>query len=79
MIYGLNFNGSEIPPGIRKKFARYKKLSGLPRGVYAVLQGVGQSPSERNAMLLAATNGSRRLHVEERVTAAGVWYGIYVY
>lgn len=41
------------------------------------LKGIGQSKEERDAMLIQANNGTRRLHVEERQTASGVWYGIY--
>ena len=43
------------------------------------LKGVGQSPEERDAMLVQANNGHRRLHVVERQTPVGTWYGIYVY
>lgn len=73
-IYGLNFNRTEIPDGVRRKFARKWRIA--PR-VYLYLQGVGQSPEERDMMLVQANNGHRRLHVEVRKTPAGEWYGIY--
>lgn len=109
-IYGINFNGTRIPPAIKRKFAMVVRIPcracgglgyhrretadgheerepcrecrepGRRGGRYAaVLNGVGQSPEERDAMLITATNGHRRLHVVERQTAAGPWYGIYVY
>lgn len=47
--------------------------------VYFRLQGIGQSPDERDLMLIQANNGHRRLHVETRKTAGGNWFGIYSY
>ena len=78
-IYGVNFNGTQIPPGVKRHFSRELKLPGMKRGERALLQGVAQSPSERDLMLVQASNGHRRLHVVDRQTAAGVWYGIYVH
>lgn len=49
------------------------------RGVRAYLAGVGQSEGERDAMIIQATNGHRELFVVPRQTAAGIWYGIYVF
>ena len=76
MIYGINFNGQPIPDGIKRKFAREIRIR--PK-VRAVLAGVGQSQTERDVMLVTASNGHRKLHVVERSTAAGTWYGVYVY
>ena len=42
-----------------------------------MLVGVGQSEAERDRMLLSGSNGSRRLHVVEVLTAGGYWFGIY--
>jgi len=78
MIYGINFNGQPIPDTMRKKFAAQRKFD-LPWGQYAVLRGVGQSPEERNAMVIQATNATRRIWVIERKTAGGVWYGVYTH
>ena len=75
-MYGLNFNRTEIPPGVKKKFAQRVTVT---RGVKGTLQGVAQSPEERDLMLTQATNGRRNLHVETRKTPAGPWFGIYVY
>lgn len=75
MIYGLNFNGTIIPDGVRKKFKQRLKA---PDGRRADLAGVGQSPDERDAMIAAASRPGRDLHVVSKQTAAGTWYGIYV-
>jgi hypothetical protein len=75
MIYGLNFNGTQIPEGVARKFRKLLNLDGRK----ADLQGVAQSPEERDVMLVTAQNGHRKLHVVQKATAAGVWYGIYVY
>ena len=78
-IYGLNFTETPIPAGVKRHFPARLKLPGMARGEYALLQGIGQSERDRDAMLVQATNGSRRLHVEARQTAAGVWFGIYTH
>jgi hypothetical protein len=78
-IYGINFNGTEIPPGVARKFPKRLKLTGMQRGEYAHLEGVAQSPTERDQMLVQADNGRRKLHVEPRLTPAGTWYGIYAH
>jgi len=79
MIYGVNFNGSEIPEGIKRRFRERVKLPGMKRGEYAYLKGVGQSVAERDAMLVTMDNGRRKAVIEERQTLVGVWYGIYAY
>lgn len=77
MIYGYNFNGSPIPPEIKRRFAERLRLK--PK-VWGVLAGVGETPQERDAMLLVANNGHRKLHVVERSVAnKGIVYGIYTY
>lgn len=80
-IYGLNFNGLEIPPGVKRKFGNkicIRRAQGKIPSRYVFLKGVAQSPEERDAMLIVANNGHRVVHVEERKTASGIWYGIYV-
>lgn len=100
MIFGINFNGTPIPDGIKRKFAANVRrplhapvcpnTGTVDRGnalcrshkcsnVWFRLVGVGQSAEERDAMLIQANNGRRLLHVVERQTAAGPWYGIYTY
>jgi hypothetical protein len=77
MIYGLNFNRTHIPAEMKKKFAR--EVTVAPR-VRAVLAGVEESKEECDIMLRVATNGHRRLHVEEWKVAGGKkLFGIYVY
>lgn len=103
MIYGINFNGVPIPPGVKRLFADTKPLhrcsnerdhqplttDGMKtcrvcggflipeRGRRAHLIGVAQSESEKEAMLIQASNGHRVLHVVTRHTAAAPWFGIY--
>lgn len=79
MIYGLNFNGTQIPIEYSKKFVKELKLAGQPRGVYAHLVGVTDTMAERDTMLIAASNGHRKLHVVERSITGGYLYGIYAY
>lgn len=98
-IFGLNFNGTQIPEGYQRRFARRVKAlscghavaSGAKLGEWGrceicnekvkvewfVLQGVCSSPEEKNAMLIQANNGHRKLHVETRKTAGHEFYGIY--
>jgi hypothetical protein len=47
--------------------------------VWYELQGIGQSPEERDAMLVVANNANRLLHVHAVQTVGAVWFGIYVY
>ena len=74
MIYGLNFNNTQIPAGVKRKFAQNVKKDGK----FYDLKGVGQSTAERDAMLIQVNNGNRLVHVKMRETAAGPWFGIYV-
>lgn len=78
MGYGINFGLPAIPDGVAKKFAKQKKY-GLPRGHYANLSGVAMNEEERDAMVIQATNGTRRIWVEPKHTAGGTWFGIYTY
>lgn len=76
MIYGLNFNGTEIPKTMKRRFAETVKPFGM---VKFRLQGVATTEHDRDQMLIQASNGTRQLHVEERKIIGGTWYGIYVY
>jgi hypothetical protein len=78
-IYGSNFGALPIPDGVARHFRKELKLPGMARGERARLQGVAQSEAERDAMLVQATNGSRKLHVVTRRTAGAPWFGIYVH
>jgi hypothetical protein len=64
---------------VKRKFRAYARIEVAGKKVSARLVGVGQSPVERDAMLLQATNGRCALHVETRRTPAGPWFGIYAY
>lgn len=75
MIYGINFNGTEIPKGIKRMFAASKKFDGV--AFKLDLKGIAQSIDERDSMLIQADNGHRTIRVVARQTAAGVWFGIY--
>jgi hypothetical protein len=79
MIFGLNFNGTQIPPAIKARFAAYIRLPNMPRGQRARLVGACATEDEKAIMLSQADNGHRRLHVEERKAVHGKFYGIYVY
>ena len=75
-IYGLNFNGSQIPANIKKRFAEVVKPFGM---VKFRLVGVATSEVDRDACLAVATNGTRDLHVEIRDSKVGKLYGIYAH
>lgn len=77
-MYGINFGAPPIPEGVKGKFASTKKFD-LPRGQYAQLSGVAMNEEEKNAMVITATNGTRRIWAVERKTAGGTWFGIYTY
>jgi hypothetical protein len=111
VIYGINFNGSEIPATIKRKFAArvritcpdcggagYHLRGGVvtdmvkepcrtcgpcrskgPGKLWYDLKGVATTPADREAMIVQASNGTRRLHVVERQTAGAPFYGIYCY
>ena len=87
MIYGLNFNRTQIPETIKRRFARTTRIA-LPESYRtrrnqthsrAYLAGVATDSASRDAMLIQAQNGHRLLHVVERKTAGAAFYGIYVY
>jgi hypothetical protein len=77
-IYGINFNGTEIPHGVKRKFRARMKLPGAGFHEWHCLKGVAQNMVERDAMLMQAERPGRSIHIEERKTAAGVWYGFYI-
>ena len=72
MIYGINFTGKDIPDKHKRKFAARVRVA---PGLLADLKGVCESNQEANTMLIIASNGHRKLHVEQR----GTLFGIYVY
>lgn len=78
MIYGVNFGAEPIPTGVRRKFASRCRYPGHnPHSLWYHLVGVATSADERDMMLTTATNGTRKLYVVTRHTAAGDWFGIY--
>lgn len=82
MIYGLNFNNTPIPPELRRYFAKRISLDRAgaknPK-IHCTLQGIAETEDERDAMLIQADNGHRKLHVETRRRAGGKFlFGIYV-
>jgi len=79
MIYGLNFNSTQIPPGYAKKFRKRIKRDGMSRYEWSRLEGVAESEQEAKMMIIQASNGRRRLWIEVRQTARGPLYGVYVY
>lgn len=78
-VYGLNFNRTSIPEHLARRFAKRIRVG----DTWATLQGVCDSPQDRDRMLVQANNGRRGLHVETRriKMASGIreWFGIYVY
>lgn len=93
MIYGVPFNGSEIPKGIAAVFP--SKLATAALGVpavagrnwpnvrykIAVLQGVATTRAEADAMAKQAASGSPivTVFVNERDAHGIVYYGVYVW
>lgn len=78
MIYGLNFNGTQIPDGWKRRFAKQTRVPWYPK-VWFVLQGVGTDRESMLRMVEQAHNGRRNIHVKERATAAGPAFGVYTY
>lgn len=82
MIYGLNFNGTQIPQPARRKFKERIKIEWLPRGHYYRLVGVCDSLESVRGAFIQADNGHRLIHVEVRrapISMTGKVYGIYIY
>ena len=79
MIYGLNFNMTEIPSGWAKRFRKRIPIKWLPRGQAYRLQGVATSWIEVCAMLHQAHNGRRLIHIEKRPFDKEFVYGVYTY
>jgi hypothetical protein len=81
-IYGLNFNGTQIPKHMTSRSGRRGTFPLTVRKEGFVgrftLAGITDSEYDRDAMLIQADNGRRNLHVERMDTGAGVWFGVYV-
>lgn len=77
MIHGINFGCGEIPEGFARRFRKVWRE--VPRGIAYRLVGVATDRQSLSTALIQADNGRRKLHVEERKTAAGICYGIYAY
>lgn len=78
-MYGLNFNGTQIPTNIRRKFAVRRKFEGMGKGTFATLQGVATSIEDSEAMVSQASNERRHVIAVPRTIAGGTWFGIYIY
>jgi hypothetical protein len=85
MIYGLNFNGTQLPPE-SKKFAARLKINKANGNVYAVgsdkacdyiLSGMCNNLLEVNRMFNQANNGHRRIRTIERLINKVSWYAVY--
>lgn len=80
MVYGLNFNGKQIPEKVRKIFAKRVDSNELP-GItkYKLpLQGVCNDSGEVDQMKMQADNGHRTLRViGPRKRFGNTWFGIY--
>lgn len=83
MIYGLNFNNTQIPV-IRPR--RDLFASRLGKGFRPVgdnttatwiLSGVCNTKDELDQMLIQANNGYRRFHVVSRKAGKVDWIGVY--
>ena len=79
MVYGLSFNGKDIPEGFKRKLAAKVRIEWLPRGHAYRLVGVATDKVSMLRALEQANNGRRLLHVEVRATAGTPIFGIYAY
>lgn len=76
MIYGLNFNGTQIPAEVAKRF--HKEHGSRREGTWVRLQGVCNTKEEHDMMLIQADNGHRTLDsVGPRKIGEETWYAIY--
>ena len=73
-LYGLNFNGSQIPARVKIKFAARRKFDGK----WHYLQGVATTPLDKEAAEIAAAKPGRTIVVKEVPAQFGTYYGIYV-
>lgn len=83
MIYGLNFNGTDIPWRVRMIFPRYLRLDSTGKDVQTIakahlpydmtIRGVCETPAERDQMIMQADNGHRLIWTKRR----GHWIAIY--
>jgi hypothetical protein len=78
-IYGLAVNGSHIPPELKKHFPLSVKLPHMGRGEAAQLEGVVESPKERDIVIEIGTRPGRGIHARPHRTPKGIIYGMYSY
>ncbi len=88
MIYGLNFNKTQIPEHVAKKFAHRLDKSHRrvkdDRSCEWRLQGVCDKFKEMDYMVAQADNGRRKFHWATRrigtvrSTTSTLWYGLYI-
>jgi len=72
MVFGLNFNGTQIPANAKRHFAERRKFNG--HNSWFLLAGVCETKAEQNAMVVTANNGKRKMVTVSR----GKWYAVYV-
>lgn len=75
-VWGLNFNGTRIPPTIARLF-RPVQITREPR-IRWTLQGACNTPRTVNAMFCQADNGKRLLRAEWRMVGRVLVYAVYV-
>jgi hypothetical protein len=74
MIYGINFNNTQIPDHIRGLFSADRRFS---RGWFT-LQGVCNTVDEAELMEMQADNGHRTIQVVgPRIRMGTMWWGVY--
>ena len=77
MVYGLSINGSQIPPGLKRRFAA-RLAVGWDRSCAWILVGVATDLDSLDVGLGQIETGYDELHVVERRTAGAPFYGIYL-
>ena len=76
-IFGMNFNGKNIPPAVRRLFPQRLDEDGeATRALKASfsLQAVCRSKLELEVLMAAADNGKRKFYVRTR----GLWMALYI-
>jgi hypothetical protein len=75
MIHGLNFGQGQIPDEYLKVFKKRKMFGNQA----FTLVGVCQSQSEKDYMILVASNGRRLLQTVEGSLKGNTVFGVYAY
>lgn len=75
MIYGRNFNNTELPPEARA-FPKTVKLAAPRKDVLRIV-GMTNNPDAVRAMMTQATNGKRILTTREVSIKGVTWWAVY--